>query len=68
MSTASSGSGITSRGKGSYTIEGLDTDSPRILVSTSSTASNRVSRTAGGGMAHIILVPLDPNSNECGSR
>ena len=67
MGYAAAGSGIKAKGKGSYTIEGLDTDKPRILVNTSSTARIPVKETSGGGLATIYLVPIDPNSRECGN-
>jgi len=62
-SYSASGSGITSGGGGPYTIEGADTDTPRILWKSQSTASIPAVTTSGGGTATINLVPLD--TDEC---
>ena len=64
MTYGTSGSGIAAAGGGSYVIEGADTDTPRIVVNTRSTASSRAATTSGGGTATIKLVPLE-NSGEC---
>ena len=54
---------INTTGGGPYTIEGADTERPRILWKSQSTASIPVVTTSGGGTATINLVPLD--TNEC---
>lgn len=63
MSYTASGSGVASTGGGPYTVEGADTSTPRIVVKSQSSASNRVTTTAGGGTATITLVPLE--TDEC---
>src|SRR5687767_7380247 len=45
-------------GSGSYTIEGADTEAPRILWQSQSTLNSPVGTTSGGGRATINLVPL----------
>jgi hypothetical protein len=64
MTYGTSGSGIAAAGGGPYVIEGADTDAPRIVVNTRSTASSAAATTSGGGTATIKLVPLN-NSGEC---
>jgi len=64
MTYGTSGSGIAAAGGGPYVIEGADTDTPRIVVNTRSTASSRAATTSGGGTATIKLVPLE-NSGDC---
>jgi len=64
MTYGTSGSGIAAAGGGPYAIEGIDTDTPRIVVNTRSTASSAAATTSGGGTATIKLVPLN-NSGEC---
>jgi hypothetical protein len=64
MTYGTSGSGIAAAGGGPYVIEGADTDTPRIVVNTRSTASSAAATTSGGGTATIKLVPLN-NSGEC---
>ena len=54
---------LTMTGTGTYTIEGADTDRPRILAQTQSTLSGMGRSSSGGGPAHIDLVPLD--TDEC---
>ena len=66
MTYGTSGSGIAAAGGGSYAIEGVDTDSPRIVANTRSTASSAAATTSGGGIATIKLVPLD-KPGECQS-
>jgi hypothetical protein len=66
MTYGTSGSGIAAAGGGPYTIEGADTDAPRIVVNTRSTASSQAATTSGGGTATIKLVPLD-KPGECQS-
>jgi hypothetical protein len=62
-SYSTSGSGISTAGSGSYTIEGADTDKHRILWRAQSTARIQAVETSGGGTATINLVPLD--TDEC---
>ena len=64
MTYGTSGSGIAAAGGGPYVIEGADTDAPRIVANTRSTASSAAATTSGGGTATIKLVPLN-NSGEC---
>jgi len=61
-----SGSGVTSAGGGPYTIEGIDTPTPRIVWQTQSTASIAVATDSGGGTATINLTPLDDAT--CGGQ
>ena len=63
VSYSTSGSGVTASGSGTYRVEGVDTDSPRIIADTKSTASIPVKTTSGGGTATITLVPLE--TDEC---
>jgi hypothetical protein len=63
MTYGTAGSGITASGSGTYTLVGRDTDSPRIVMDTKSTASIPVKTTSGDGKATIILTPL---ADECG--
>jgi len=56
-------SGISASGSGSYTIVGLDTDTPRILLQSHSTATSPVITTSAGGTATINLAPL--KTDEC---
>jgi len=56
-----------STGAGTYTIEGSDTDSPRIVWSVSmNTSVPGVGSRSDGGIAPINLVPLE--KNECGGK
>lgn len=59
-----SSSGISAQGNGTYTIVGLDTDTPRILWQSQSTATIPIITTSGGGTATINLTPLK-NGEEC---
>lgn len=58
MTYGTAGSGITASGGGTYTIVGRDTETPRIVLDTHSTARSPVGTTSGGGKATIILTPL----------
>ncbi len=62
MSYVTGASGISASGGGPYTIEGADTDAPRIVIRSKSTASLSTT-TSGGGTATINLVPLE--TGEC---
>lgn len=62
MSYSSRLSRIKVGGSGTYTIEGADTDTPRIVLQTQSTATLSIT-TSGGGTAHINLTKL--TGNEC---
>jgi hypothetical protein len=54
----------TFEGSGSYTIEGADTDKPRILLQGSGSGTIPPGRVQGsGGTGHIDLVPLE--TDEC---
>ncbi len=58
-----SGLGITAKGNGSYTVEGMDTDRPKIIIPPSpatGTASGRTA-TATALPASIDLVPVEGN-------
>ena len=56
----SAGGGIIKfKGSGPYTVEGMETDSPYLLWSVTSTAKIPVISTTGSGAAHIKLEPLD---------
>ena len=57
---------LTMAGEGTYTIEGADSDNPRILAQTKSTLSGIGRTTSGGGPAHINLTPLD--TDECSKK
>ena len=54
---------LTMAGEGTYTIEGADTDKPRIIAQTRSTLTAMGHQSSGGGPAHIDLTPLE--TNEC---
>ncbi len=64
MSYVTGASGISAAGTGTYTIEGADTENPRILVNSRSTASIATAKDSGGGLATINLTPLE--TDECG--
>ena len=49
---------ITGKGNGSYTVEGVDTDNPRIQLQVSSSASFPFGAASGGGDTTIHLTPL----------
>jgi hypothetical protein len=51
---------------GSYTVEGIDTDKPRIVWHMSGTATIPQISTSGGGDAHIDLTPLETEG--CGGK
>jgi hypothetical protein len=53
-------------GSGTYTVEGADTDKPRILAQTKSTLTGMGHSSSGGGPAHIDLTPLD--TDECSKK
>jgi hypothetical protein len=53
-------------GEGTYTIEGLDTEKPRIIVQPKSTLTGPPRSATGSGTAHIELLPLPIDSNDCG--
>jgi regulation of enolase protein 1 (concanavalin A-like superfamily) len=50
---------LTAEGGGSYTIEGADTDKPKILMKGSSSGTIPVGTLSRGETSHIDLVPLD---------
>jgi hypothetical protein len=52
-------------GEGTYTIEGLDTEKPRIIVQPKSTLTGPPRSATGSGTAHIELLPLPIDSNDC---
>jgi len=54
---------LTMEGSGSYTIEGADTDKPRILTQGTGSATAPHVQVSKGGMGPIALVPLD--TDEC---
>jgi hypothetical protein len=60
-----SGYGVSiSRGRGTYTVEGLDSDRPKLTVTGSFVGTHPGAGSAtGGGSKTIDLVPLD--TNEC---
>ena len=59
------GMSVTVAGGGTYTIEGLDSDKPRIATMGSAEGHSPVGSREGGGKAYIDLTPLG-DSNECG--
>lgn len=62
------GMGVSiNRGSGSYTVSGIETDSPRLVVAGSFTGSYPgVGSAKGSGTKSIQLVPLE--SNECAGQ
>lgn len=64
MTYGTAASGITASGSGTYTIVGRDTETPKIVIQTQSTARSPVVTTSGGGKATILLTPLE--GDECG--
>lgn len=54
---------ITATGTGSYSVSGIETDKPRILMHTDSTASIPQKTTSGGGDTTIDLTPR--TTGEC---
>lgn len=63
MSYSSGASGMTMSGNGPYVINGIETDSPEIVIQAASTARAPGASSSGSGVAHIHLSPLA--SNEC---
>jgi hypothetical protein len=63
MAYTQGGAHIRSSGSGPYTVERADTDTPRIVIQSQSTASTRRSTAQGGGQAVIMLTRLE--SDEC---
>lgn len=53
-------------GSGKYTVEGLDTEKPRIIAEPKSTLTGPPRSASGTGTAHIDLLPLD--TDECGEQ
>lgn len=66
MSFAARVSVITMTGTGSYTIEGFDTDKPRLAVKADSTGQTPIGSRSGGGTLYIDLVPLE--TDECNTQ
>jgi hypothetical protein len=62
------GMGITiGNGSGSYTVEGADTDHPKIALTGNFAGSYPGAGTAqGGGTKHIDLIPTDTSDADCG--
>ena len=54
---------INMEGGGFYTIEGVDTDNPRIAMTLQSSGQTPIGSRSGGGTVYIKLVPLD--TDEC---
>ena len=54
---------IKMEGSGSYTIEGADTDKPRIAMTMGSVGHTPLGSRQGGGTVYIDLVPLE--TDEC---
>lgn len=54
---------LTIEGSGTYTIQGADTDKPRILVEGSGSARAPEGGASNSGIGHIDLVPLE--TGEC---
>lgn len=61
--TSSAAYGAVYTGTGPYTVEGIDTDEPRIIAGVSSELKLPGGRATGSGVAHITLLPQD--SNDC---
>lgn len=53
---------VTAEGGGSYTIEGIDSDKPRIAVNASVAGHSPVGSKTGSGTIYIDLIPL---TDEC---
>ena len=61
---AGSGYLVTAKGSGTYTIEGRDSDKPRIAMTATTTGHIPVGSATGKGTGDFVeLVPLD--TNEC---
>jgi hypothetical protein len=56
---------IKMEGGGSYTIEGADTDNPRIAMTMGSVGHTQLGSPSGGGKVYIDLEPLRHKSAEC---
>lgn len=63
LSFAASWKAITMNGSGSYTIEGADTDKPRIRTQVTTKATMPVGGVTRSGTGDIILTPLE--TDEC---
>jgi hypothetical protein len=57
---------LVASGGGTYTVEGADSSSPRIIMTMGSKGVTPKGTRSGGGTVQIELIPLD--SNECGSN
>lgn len=63
---SASGMGVTGKGGGTYAIEGIDSDKPRIAVTGSVTGTIPLGSRTGSGTIYIDLIPLD--TSECGGE
>lgn len=59
------GQAFTTDGAGPYTVQGIDTLTPMILLELASTATIPVASSAGGGTAHIKLVTPMSTPKQC---
>lgn len=64
VTISAAGMMVTSEGGGSYTIEGADTDTPRIAVSATAVGHSPVGSRTGSGMLYIDLLPLESEGCE----
>ena len=63
-SIGGAGLSVVAIGGGTYTIEGADTDTPRIVLTQSTVGHSPVGSRTGSGTIYINLVPLE--GSECG--
>ena len=64
---SAAGMSVTVEGGGTYQIEGLDSDKPRIATMGSAVGHSPVGSLTGGGKVYIDLTPL-ADANECGQQ
>ncbi|MFO1518641.1 MAG: hypothetical protein U1F57_03090 [bacterium] len=67
FNVSAAGMSVTAEGGGSYQIEGIDTDKPRIATMGSATGHSPVGSRTGSGKIYIDLTPLS-DSSECGGQ
>jgi hypothetical protein len=61
MQYSTGGGGKTISGNGTYTISGIETKWPELVVNVASTARVPMASSSGSGVAHIHLTELDNN-------
>ena len=65
VTISAAGMSVKAQGGGTYTIEGANTDRPRIAMTANVVGHSPVSSVTGSGTVYIDLVPLPHVSVEC---